>query len=89
MLLNVPRATAIMGREGLEGMVGSSPENIAYLTSLFDPNLWMCRGMKAYAVIAAGVAEPLRLILPRSDLDLAAASPLPCDRIVSCGSIFC
>ena len=88
MLMNVPRAAAVMSRERLDGVIGASPENVAYLTYFFDPNLWMFRGTQAYALFEAGAVESTWLILPRGDLDLSAAAPPRAGQIVSYGSFY-
>ncbi len=86
--MNLSRAKALMEREGVDGLVGSTAENIAYLTDFFDPNLRMIRGIEAYAVVEAGAAQPLCLILPRGDLDLVAASAVNVRNVLSYGSFW-
>ena len=88
MLMNVPRATAVLERERLNGVIATTIENVGYLTGFFDPNFCMFRGIQEYCVLEAGQAMPGWLILPRFDLDHVAAAPPRVKEIVSFGTFF-
>jgi Xaa-Pro dipeptidase len=88
MLMNGSRAAAVLQREGLDGVIASTLENVGYLTGFFDPNFCQFRGMQEYCVLEAGASEPGWLVLPRFDLDLVAAEPPRARRIVSFGTFF-
>jgi Xaa-Pro aminopeptidase len=88
MLMNAPRAAAVLDRERLDGLIASTFENVGYLAELFDPNFWMFRGIQEYCVLEAGETTPGWLIVPRFDLDLVAFAPPRAKHIVSFGTFF-
>jgi Xaa-Pro aminopeptidase len=88
MLMNAPRATAILNRERLDGLIATTFENVGYLTEFFDPNFWMFRGIQEYAVLETGQATAGWLVLPRFDLDLVVFGQPRVERIVSFGTFF-
>jgi Xaa-Pro aminopeptidase len=88
MLMNGARAVEVLSREGLDGVIATTLENVGYLSEFFDPNFCQFRGMQAYCVLEAGAAEPGWLVLPRFDLDLVASAPPRATRIVSFGTFF-
>jgi Xaa-Pro dipeptidase len=88
MLMNLPRATAVLSRERLDGVIASTMENVGYLTEFFDPNFCMFRGIQEYCVLETGEAMPGWLVLPRFDLDLVASTPPRVKRVVSFGTFF-
>ena len=88
MLMNVPRATAVLSRETLDGVIATSMENVGYLSEFFDPNFCVFRGIQEYCVLETGETTPGWLVLPRFDLDLVASATPRVKRVVSFGTFF-
>ncbi len=63
MLLNRARATALMERDGLDGLIAVSPINIYYLSNYWGPLMRMRRQFYNYAVLPRDPAAPAALIL--------------------------
>ncbi len=63
MLLNRPRANAIMDREGLDGLVATSAVNIHYLSDYFGALMKMRRTFYNYAVLPRDETAPAALII--------------------------
>lgn len=64
MLLNRERATQVMEKHGLDGLVAAFPENIYYLTDYFGPAMLMARNYLLYAVLPKDPSAPAALIIP-------------------------
>ena len=61
MLLNRERATQVMEKHGLDGLVAAFPENIQYLSDYYGPALLMCaqlHGLCGAAARSAGADRP-------------------------------
>jgi Xaa-Pro dipeptidase len=68
MLLNKSRAEQIMEKHGLEGLVATSPENVAYLTGSWILTHLRHRGRQVYAVISRKDMGP-DMVAPRGLAD--------------------
>ena len=64
MLLNRERATQVMEKHGLDGLVAAYPENFYYLTDYYGPALLMSRNYLAYAVLPRDPNAPAALVIP-------------------------
>jgi Xaa-Pro aminopeptidase len=63
MLLNQARAQAVMDREGLDGLVATSPINVYYLSDYWGPLMRMRRTFYNYALLPRNADAPAALIL--------------------------
>ncbi len=61
-----------MAARGVDAVVASTPENVAYLTDFWASTTWRQRARRIYAVLAPGAARPAALIIPRGLVDLLA-----------------
>jgi Xaa-Pro dipeptidase len=66
MLLNRARASKIMEKEGLDGLIATTPENVTYLTD-HHGHYWQIRAITVLAALAKDVQEPV-LVAPASDI---------------------
>ncbi len=64
MLLNRERATQVMEKHGLDGLVAAFPENIYYLTDYYGPALLMSRNYTVYAVLPRDLEAAAALVMP-------------------------
>ncbi len=64
MLLNRERATQVMEKHGLDGLVAAFPENIQYLSDYYGPALLMARNYTVYAVLPRDPQAPAALVMP-------------------------
>lgn len=64
------RLTRALDSAGADGLIATTPENVYYLTGFFGLPEWAPRLTQVYAVWRPD--EPPALIVPRSELDLAA-----------------
>ena len=72
MLMNQPRAQALMARDNLAALVATAPENVTYTSGFWAMSQWIRRGPQAYAVHPApGFGEPC-IITTTGALDLVA-----------------
>lgn len=77
MLMNVPRAKAVMAKERLAALVATTPENVTYTSGYWAMSQWIRRGPQAYAVHPApGHGEPC-IIASTGALDLVADQDPP------------
>lgn len=72
MLLNEPRLTRIAEREGLQGLVATSPENVTYSSGYWALSQWIRRGPQTYVLLTAEDLAQSHLIAATSLLDLVA-----------------
>src|SRR2546430_481194 len=56
VLINVPRASALLGREGLDAMIATGFENIGYVTGFVSPASWWLRQRAIFGTFALAVA---------------------------------
>lgn len=63
MLLNRPRADAIMDREGLDGLIAVAPINVYYLSGYWGALMRMRRSFYNYALLPRDHAKPAALIV--------------------------
>ncbi len=63
MLLNQARAYAVMDREGLDGLVATSPINVYYLSDYWGPLMRMRRTFYNYALLPRNANAPAALIV--------------------------
>ena len=72
MLMNQPRAQALMAKDDLAALVATAPENVTYTSGFWAMSQWIRRGPQAYAVHPApGFGEPC-IITTTGALDLVA-----------------
>jgi Xaa-Pro aminopeptidase len=72
MLMNQPRAQALMAKDNLAALVATAPENVTYTSGFWAMSQWIRRGPQAYAVHPApGFGEPC-IITTTGALDLVA-----------------
>lgn len=72
MLMNQPRAQALMAKDDLAALVATAPENVTYTSGFWAMSQWIRRGPQAYAVYPApGFGEPC-IITTTGALDLVA-----------------
>ena len=72
MLMNQPRAQALMSKDNLAALVATAPENVTYTSGFWAMSQWIRRGPQAYAVHPApGFGEPC-IITTTGALDLVA-----------------
>lgn len=67
-LVNLERAYEIMDREGLAGIVASTPLNIYYLSSHGGITQWMGRPFTSFAFVPRDENAPAALIMPHFNL---------------------
>lgn len=87
-LLNRARADMVMDSEGIDALVASSPENVEYAASFHSQDLWIMPAGHAFAIVPRDHADPITLVVGRSDLDLIAAHGSTAERVVTWGSFF-
>ena len=63
MLLNKPRAYAVMEKHGLDGLIAVSAQNIHYLTDYWGPLMRMRRTFYNYALLPRDERAPAAIIL--------------------------
>lgn len=68
MLLNKSRAEQVMEKNGLDGLVATTPENVAYLTGFWVLTSWRHRSRQVYAVISKKEMAP-DLVISRGLVD--------------------
>ena len=66
MLLNRERATQVMEKHGLDGLVAAFPENIYYLSDYWGSMFLMSRNYTLYAMLPRDPNAPAALIMPGS-----------------------
>lgn len=77
MLINQPRAQALMERNHLAALVATAPENVTYTSGFWALSQWFRRGPQAYAVHPApGFGEPC-IITATGALDLVVDQDPP------------
>lgn len=64
MLLNRSRATEVMDKHGLDGLVAAFPENIYYLSDYWGSMFLMSRNYSLYAFLPRDEDRPAALIMP-------------------------
>ena len=79
------RLTRVLEQEGVDALVGTSPENVPYVTGFRSMAHGMFRGLELYGVFTrAGVG----LVVPFIDVAGVAADAIDCDRIACYGRFF-
>ncbi len=72
MLIHKKRVRQVMRKYGVDVLVGSTPENVTYLTDFWSWSHWVLKGTQTYAVISADEKISPFIVTPLSELDLAA-----------------
>jgi Xaa-Pro aminopeptidase len=86
MLLNVPRATEVMRRRGLDALVATTPDNVLYASGrAFRMSNWSTH---TFAVIAPQRTDRCVLIIPTVRLVLLAQQSLDNLDVVTFGDFF-
>ena len=77
MLMNQPRAQALMAKDDLAALVATAPENVTYTSGFWAMSQWIRRGPQAYALHPApGFGDPC-IITSTVALDLVAEQQPP------------
>lgn len=69
MLFNIDRAERLLAREGLDAVVGASPENVLYMSGFECTTHWINKGFQQYAVFSPGHDPRGTLIAPGLEID--------------------
>jgi Xaa-Pro aminopeptidase len=69
MLTNLPRLHELMKRENLDGVIGTCPESVTYLSGFWAMSQWVRRGPQAY-VLQPGAGQEACIITNSGLLDL-------------------
>lgn len=76
MLTNRDRANQILESQGLLGVLGTTPENVGYITGFWAPTTWRHRTRKAWALLPADRAKRPSLILSVTIADVVVQQGL-------------
>ncbi len=68
LLVNKPRAYAVMDQEGVDGLVALNPVNVFYLGNYFSYELQKLRAIPSFAVFPRAEDQPAFLVVAGSDL---------------------
>jgi Xaa-Pro aminopeptidase len=88
MLLNRPRATAVMREMELDALIATSPENVAYVSDGEFEGARSNPNVKLFAIAPRETSVPLGLVLPANEVDAWAEQPGPIDDLVVYGTLY-
>jgi len=72
MLTNIPRLMDIMKSEGLDAVIGTTPESVTYLSGFWAMSQWLRRGPQAYVLIPKDGHQNGAIVANSGILDLVA-----------------
>src|SRR3954453_18292488 len=79
MLLNKPRLNKRLSEEGLDAIVGTSPENVLYLSGYWAMSQWVRRGPQAYVLRPGKGLGDAAVVTNSALLDLVADQDITAD----------
>jgi Xaa-Pro aminopeptidase len=88
LVLNKPRATHVLAEAGVDAIVGSTFQNVFYLSGYAGFAQRLNPATQVYAVVRADALTAPSLVAPISDLDLQAQFPAELDTIQAYGQRF-
>ncbi len=87
LVVNRQRLREILARDGIDVLLGTSPENAFYLTGFQSFSQWAIRGRKVPVMGVATADCAVTLVAPAGEIDRFVVAPTRVDDVVTFGSI--
>ncbi|HBY94373.1 MAG: Xaa-Pro peptidase family protein [Ardenticatenaceae bacterium] len=88
MLLNKPRAHKIIREAGLDVLIATHPDNVAYMSDYLCMSHRITPGVQVYGILPGDDSRPLGLVIPSLEVDAWAEQPGEIEQVSVYGTLY-
>lgn len=88
MLLNKPRAHRLIKEAGLDLLIATSRDNVAYMSDYLCVSHGITPGVQVYGIVPGDDSVPLGLVIPSLEVDAWAEQPGPIADVTVYGTLY-